>query len=200
VEATSATKDHVIGGIHRLVLAAVIAVQGVAHLVGQGEHAVQIVLVVQEHIGVGPGRAGGIGAAALAGVFINVDPAVVKALAQKRRVVLAQHAQGLQHGLLGLLKGDLPGGVGHDGHIDVGHVQLVRAQQLFAQGDIAVHLVQVGVHGVDEVFVHRAGTSWPYREASSVLGKRRASAKKRSCLNWASSVAATVFLNSPSRS
>ena len=154
VEATSATKDHIVGGVHRLVQAAVVAVQGVAHLVGDGEHGVQRVLLVQEYIGVGPGVAGGVGPGALAPVFVHVDPALVKALFQKRRVVLPQHGQGLQHGLLCLVVGDLHRRVPHHRGVDVVHVQLLHAQQLFPQGDIAVHLVQVPVHGLDEIVVH----------------------------------------------
>lgn len=128
-----------------------------AHLVGQGKLAVQIVLVVQQDIGVGTAVAGGVGAAALADVLVHVDPAVAEALLQQGHIVVTQHLQGLQHGLLGLLIGDGLVGVGHDGGVHIVHMQLVHAQQLLAQGNVAVHLVQVVVNGLDEVHVHRHG-------------------------------------------
>ena len=150
-------EDHIVAGADGLIFAAVIAVQGMAHLVGQGKLAVQIVLVVQQDIGVGTAVAGGVGAAALADVLVHVDPAVAEALLQQVHIVVTQHLQGLQHGLLGLLIGDGLVGVGHDGGVHIVHMQLVHAQQLLAQGNVAVHLVQVVVNGLDEVHVHRHG-------------------------------------------
>ena len=41
---------------------------GVAHLVDEGKHTVEVVLVVEQHIGVRPAAAGAVGAAALAGI------------------------------------------------------------------------------------------------------------------------------------
>ncbi len=131
--------------------------EGVAHLVGQGELAVQIVLVVQQHVGVGIAVAGGVGAAPLADVLIHVDPAVVEALPQQVGVVLAQHSQGLQHRFLGLLVGDGGVGVGHDGGINVVHVQLVHTHHLLAKGHVAVHLVQIVVDSLNQIQVHAHG-------------------------------------------
>jgi len=63
--------------------------------------------------------------------------------------------EGLQHGLLGLLIGDLLVGVRHNGGIDVVHMQLVHAHDLFSQGHIAVHLIQIAVDCLNEVQIHR---------------------------------------------
>ena len=150
-------KDHVIGGAHGLVSAAVPAVQGMAHLMGQGKHGVEIVLVVEQHVGMRAGGAGGIGSGALARVFVHIDPAVVKTLAQQVRVVFAQHGEGFQHGGLCLLVGDLLSRVGHDGGIHVVHVKLIDAQQPLAQRDIPVHFVHVAVDRVDQIVVHGFG-------------------------------------------
>ena len=113
--------------------------------------------MIQKHIGVGPGIAGGIGAAPLALVLIDVDPAVIEALLQQLHIVVAQNLQGLQYRLLGLGIADLLGGVGHDGGVHVVHVQLIHAQKLLAQGDIAVHLVQVGMNRFDQVQIDLLG-------------------------------------------
>ena len=120
---------------------------------GQGEHAVQRVLVVQQHIRVRVAVARGIRAAPLALVFVHVDPPAGKSFPQQVGIVLSQHGQGFQHGALGLLERDLHRRVLHDGRIHVVHVQLVHAQQLFPQRHIAVHLVQVPVHRFNQVGV-----------------------------------------------
>ena len=147
-------EDDVRGGIHRLVLAAVVAVQRVAHFVGEREHAVEIILVVEQDIGVRVAVAGGIRAAALAGIFVNVDPAVGKALLQQVGIILAEHRERFEHRGLGFLVGDLAVGIRHDGGVHVVHVQLVHAEQLLAQRNIAVHLVHVRVDGLDEIVVN----------------------------------------------
>ena len=146
-------KDHVVGRAGRLVFGAVVAVQGMPHLMGQGEHAVQRVLVVQQHIRVRVAVARGIRAAPLALVFVYIDPPAGKSFLQQVGIVFSQHGQGFQHGALGLLKRDLHRRILHHGRIHVVHVQLVHAQQLFPQRHIAVHLVQVPVHRLDQVGV-----------------------------------------------
>ena len=80
-------KQHIVGVNIGLVLAAEIGVHGVAHLMGQGEGAVEGILVVEEDIGV-DGAADGVGAGALALVLINIHPAVLKALFQDGAVLL----------------------------------------------------------------------------------------------------------------
>ena len=147
-------EDHIVACADGLRLLAVIAVQGVAHLVGDGEHGVERVLVVQKHIGVRAGIAGGVCAAALAAVFVHVYPAAVKALSEKRGIVLAQHLERVEHGFLCVFEAYLRRRVGYNGGVYVVHMKLVNAQKLFAHGDIAVHLVHVGVNGVDEIHVH----------------------------------------------
>src|SRR5699024_908443 len=93
----------------------------------------------------------------LAHVLVHVDPAVVKALPDDGPVVVAHGGQGLVDGVLGLLVGDDLVRAGDHGGVDVVHVELIHPQQLLAQADIAVELVQVGVHRVDEVAVHLGG-------------------------------------------
>ena len=100
---------------------------GVAHLVDEGEHAVEVILVVEQHVGVGPAVAGAVGAAALAGVLIHVEPAVAKGLLKHVRIVLAEHRECFERGLLGLFKGNFNVRVRDDWGVDIVHVQLVNA-------------------------------------------------------------------------
>ena len=75
-------EDHIVGVDLVLVLVGQVGVQGVAHLVGQGELAVQGAGVVQQHKGMDLGACG-VSAAPLALVLIDIDPAVLEALLQK---------------------------------------------------------------------------------------------------------------------
>ena len=147
-------EEDVLGVDRGLVLRAEVGVHGVAHLVGQGELAVEVVLVVEQDEGVDR-AADGVGAGALALVFIDIHPPLVKAALQDLAVLLAQHSGGLQHLLPGLGEGDLLVGLGEHGGVDIVHVQLVQAHGLLPQGHVAVHLVHVLVDGLDEIVVHR---------------------------------------------
>ena len=98
-------------------------------------------------------RACGICAGALARVFIDVDPTVVEALLQHLAVVLAERSQRVVNGLLGLFDGRAAAHALNERAVQVVHMQLVHAEELLAQVDIAVHLVQILVNGLDEVRV-----------------------------------------------
>ena len=127
--------------------------QRVAHLVCQRELAVERAGVVQQHIRMHRGACG-ICAGALADVFIDVDPAVVEALLQHLAVVLAHAGQRFQNSLLRIGKLDVRVGLRDQRRIEVIHVQLVHAQQLLAQADIAVHLIEILVDGLDQLMVN----------------------------------------------
>ena len=101
--------------------------------------------------------AGGIGAAALAHVLIDVDPAIVKALLQDLPIVLAHGRQGLVDGLLGLFKGDLDVRAGDQGRIEVVEVQFLHTKKLFPQTDVAVHFVKVLVYRLDQIVIDLHG-------------------------------------------
>ena len=127
--------------------------EGVAHFVGQGELAVQGAGVVQQHKGMDLGS-GGVSAAPLALVLVNVDPAVFKALFQDFPVVLSQRIQGIIHRLLCLGKGDFGRNVFQKRGIHIVKMQLVHAQQLFAQAHIAVHFVHILVNRLDQIVIN----------------------------------------------
>ena len=133
------------------------------HLVGKGEHAVESVLVVEQHIGVRLGRAARICAAALADVLVYVYPAVAEALPEDVGIVLTQNGKSVEYGGLCLLEAYLLGGVGDDGGIHVVHMQLVHAQHFLAQGNVAVHLVKIRVDRLDEVGVDLDGDLGPVK-------------------------------------
>ena len=150
-------ENHVVVGAGGLILGTVVAVQRVTHLVREGEHAVKGVLVVEKHVGVRLGVAGGVRAAALADVLVDIDPAVVEAFLQQLYIVVAQNMERVEHSRLRVLIADLLRGVGNDRGVHVVHVQLVYTEQLFAQGDVLVHLVHVRVDGVDKVQIDLDG-------------------------------------------
>ena len=72
-------ENHIIPVCSRLILDGIIGMQGMTHLMSDGEHAVKRILLIEKHIGMRI-SACGICTAALAFVFVNIDPAVVKAL------------------------------------------------------------------------------------------------------------------------
>ena len=124
-----------------------------AHLVHEGEGVVERVRVVEQHEGMRAERAGGIGARALALVFIDVDPTVPEALLEDLQIPFAERSERLAGLILRLLKGHGDLLALHHGGIDIIIVELVRTEETLAQADIAVHSRQVSVHGVDEVVV-----------------------------------------------
>ena len=126
------------------------------HLVGQGKLTVQGTRVVQQHIRMHR-CPGGVGAAALAHVLVHVNPPIVKALLQDFPVLLTQGSQTIVHRLLGLVEGNLLVHLGQQRSIDVIEVKLFHSQQLLAQADIPVHLVQIPVNRLDQVQVYRGG-------------------------------------------
>ena len=79
----------------------------VAHLMDQGKHIAQRPLEVQQNEGMHGIAAGGIGAAALAGVLIDIDPALFQPLTDDIAVVLAHGLQRLQDQVAGLLIGEV---------------------------------------------------------------------------------------------
>ena len=142
-------------------LAGAPAVHGMAHLVGQGGNTVQRAAEVQQDIGVGVIAAAGVSAAALAAVGINVDPTLVVGFLHVLLVVLAQGSNGFQHHLLGGLVGVGLLQVTDQRGIDVIEMQLVDAQHLFAQADVAVHGGHVLADGGDQVVVDLHGHILP---------------------------------------
>ena len=123
----------------------------------------------------------------------HVDPAVVEALLDDGPVVVAHGGQGLVDGVLGLLVGDDLVRAGDHGGVDVVHVELVHPQQLLAQADIAVELVQVAFTVSMRLWYTWGGTRVPATAAARELSYFRAVAKNCSCLTWAESTAAAVL-------
>ncbi len=83
-------EDRVVRVHERLPLLREHRVHRVAHLVRQREHVVERVGPVQEHVGMHAVDGGRVGAAALAVVFVDVDPALVEAAPHARLVVGAE--------------------------------------------------------------------------------------------------------------
>ena len=135
--------------------------EGMSHLVDQDKDIVQGPVVVEQHVGMDPVNAAGIGPAALALIFQDVDPPLLIGPADHGQIVLSQRGQSLQGDLLCLVVGDLHLEILHDGGIYVVHMELVHSQHLFAQADIAVHLVEAPVDRLDQVVADGGGHVHP---------------------------------------
>ena len=135
-------------------LLGVVGVEGVTHLVGDGEDVVGGGLVVEQDVGVGQTvRARGVRTAPLALGLLHVDPAVVVSLPEQSLIPLAQRSQTLDHQIVGLLIVQLQLGIGHQRQVEIVHVHLVHAQHLLAVAEVAVEQGQTLVDGAEQVLV-----------------------------------------------
>ncbi len=98
----------------------------------QGEHAIAIVLIVQQDEGLGAVCATTIGPATLTRGLIDVDPALGKAFSERAGIVLAERSQSGNDGIARLLIADLFVGFLNNRHVEVVHVQFVEVQRTFA--------------------------------------------------------------------
>ena len=96
-------------------------------------------------------RPGHIAAGPLSRVLIDIDPAAVQPLPEDGLILAPQGGHGPIDGLPGVGIGDFGVHPGDHGSVHIVEVQLLQAQKLFPQADIAVHLVQVGPDGGDAV-------------------------------------------------
>ena len=133
------------------------AVEGMTHFMCQCEHAVDGVVMVQQHEGVYAIAAPGVGAAALAFVFIYIDPAAFQTVLQCCAVFFAHDLQGFFDSFFCFCVRDLHICIRHQGHIQVIHVQFVYAQFLFADGNITMQQRQVFVDSLDQVIIYGQG-------------------------------------------
>ena len=150
-------KDRVVR-VHRfLVVRGIPGLHGVAHLVDDGEHVVQLVVIVQQDVGNAVVAARGERPAGLSFVLVHVRPAAREGVAHDLPVFAAKRLQRLvDDGLRRLVRDVLVRRI-QDGHVDIVHGQVVQAQQFLAQSHVAVHGGQVGVDHVDQVVVYVRG-------------------------------------------
>ena len=133
-------------------------VHGVPQLVRDGERIRQIVVVVQQHIGVhvaqvaGGERAGGL---ALGGVHVN--PAADAGFAHLGQIVLAHGLQAFQHKVKRLVVAQLHVEILDHRRVEVVHVQFIQPHQRLAQRQILIQHRNRGVHFADEVVVDARG-------------------------------------------
>ena len=139
----------------RLFFPCEIAVKGVTHFVRQCKHAVDGVVMVQEHIGVYAVAAPGICAAAFAFVFVNVNPACVHAIMESVGVFFAHDSKGFFYGFFCFFESDFCVHILHQGCVQIVHVDFVQPQQFFSEGNITMHQMQIGMDGFDEVIINR---------------------------------------------
>ena len=146
-------EDGVFGVGEVLLLAAVPAVHGVAHLVGEGAHGFVGVVPAHEHEGVDAVDAPGVGAAALALVLAAVDPAGLEALEEVMLIGAAERREGFFEDGCGLLVSVGGSWLFNDGHVEVVHVDLIELEQALLDRHVAVERGKGGVCRFDGAVV-----------------------------------------------
>ena len=126
-----------------------------AQLMGKGEHVVQLVGEVEQHIGVYAVNAAGECAGGLSLVLVYVYPALAEGPVKKPAVFLAQRSEGLLYYVLCFLEGELHARVLYHRIVEVVHMQLFKAQRLLAEGDIPAHGGQRLMHRLNKAVIHR---------------------------------------------
>ena len=106
-----------------------VAVQRVPELVRQGAHAAEIVMPVHADVRHRVVRTAGEGAAALAEVRQDIDPAIGDALPDDPDVLLAHRGQRLEDEFDALLPADHRRVVAQ-GRVEIARVELIDAEQL----------------------------------------------------------------------
>ncbi|MPM80036.1 hypothetical protein SDC9_127080 [bioreactor metagenome] len=124
------------------------------HLMRQGEHIIQFIVIIHQYIGIGIIGPPGIGAAGFAFVFINVNPAAVKTLLQTGNVFSTQGLQRLRDRCPGLGIRNLHFICGNQGGIKIIKVHFIQAQQFFANGHIAVHKLKMTVNRFNQTIIN----------------------------------------------
>ena len=131
---------------------------GVTQLMGDGEGVGQVVVVVEQHIGVDVAQpAGGERAGRLVLRGEHVDPAAGACLAELVQVILTHGGQTLQHHIEGLVIGQFHLEVADHGGVQVVHVQLVQLHGFLAQGQVFVQRGNGFVDDTDKVVVDLLG-------------------------------------------
>ncbi|MNI63903.1 hypothetical protein D3C73_1193130 [compost metagenome] len=85
----------------------IIGVERVTHFMRQREHAVQVVVMVEQHVRMCAIGSPAIRAGTLVLVLIHVDPALVIAFLQRLEIVLAERLQAFLRNFLGFFKSDV---------------------------------------------------------------------------------------------
>ena len=139
--------------------------QRVAHLVRDGKDVARRLLVVEQDVRVYAVGARAVCAAALARRLAHVHPAFGKPLAQESAVFLAERRKPAHDQLARVLVGELELRVFDERRVDVVHMLLFISQNALAQGDIAVHIRQIFMHGGDQVLIDADGDVLPFQRA-----------------------------------
>ena len=124
-------------------------VHGVSHLVGEGEHGVAGVVVVQQHVGADAVDPGGVGAGAFALVFVDVEAAAGEEFAEFGLILGAEGRDGGEHEVAGRTEGP-DGGVGQERELAVVEVVFGQPEEFLAEAQVTPERGGAGAHGVDQ--------------------------------------------------
>ena len=124
------------------------------HFVRDCEHVAYIRLIVQKHERVNAVAARAVRAAALAVRFLNVYPALVVALFQKRLILLAERRKPLNYILVRLVVVQLKVNSVDKRRVNIVKIQLIVPQKLFSVRNIAVHRGHIFRNCVQKILVN----------------------------------------------
>ncbi len=126
-----------------------------AHLMGKCRNGIQRSGEVQQNERIGIIGAGRIGTAGFPNIWIHINPAVFIRCPDPVDIVFAKRCHRIQHHLLCLLIGIACMITGRQRCIDIIVMQLIQAENLLAQCDIAVHRIHVVMHSLNQIVIDR---------------------------------------------
>ena len=148
-------KDGVVVVLERLAASRVVAVHGVARLVGQREYVVEHVgLVVHQDIRIGVKRPTAKGSALLAGVRIPIGPSALQPPLEHSTVLLPQRSQRIHNDRDGLVPTPMRLGLGQDRYIRVIMMDVVKLHLAASHIEIRMNGRQMVSHSCDQVIVY----------------------------------------------
>ena len=144
-----------ISGIRiRLCLIRIIAVDGMSHFMGKCKHMIEASVVIQQYIRMCAVSAPGIGAASLALIFIDINPATGKSFFQNLRIFLSKRSKTFFYNLLCLLKRIFFLCLFHKRNVHIVHMQFIHTHNFLSQIYILIHFRQIFMYRLNQSVVH----------------------------------------------
>ncbi|MFM1943537.1 MAG: hypothetical protein RI897_2519 [Verrucomicrobiota bacterium] len=150
--------EHGVAGIDgRLGFLGEVALHGVAHFMGEGRYAVEVPLVVEEHVRGGEVGAHVVGSASFAGIFEDIDPAGLEGELQDGGIFRSEGLRAFEHEVSGLFEGVVLFWCFSEVDVEVVEVDGVELESLFFQGYVAVEERGMFGDGLGEIVVDGDG-------------------------------------------
>ena len=123
------------------------------HLVYNRKYIFERIGIVEQDIRLAVVGTEAIGAAGLALILVDIDPAVLRAVVNLREILVTQRRETFLHHAECLLIRNILFWQFHQRNVHVVHFEFLHTEHFFAQRDIAVQDRQIFVHDRDEVII-----------------------------------------------